>query len=96
MESRPAEPVAVSLYDLQKGIKTQTAIRSDIHSLTGTVPLSTLEKAFGPTSLGILVVKDLEPKFLTLRHKLLSYASYLANLPPDDLGTYQQCPAKRG
>lgn len=52
------------------------------------LPLKTLERAFGPSSLGILIVKDLPAKFLELRLKLLSYASYLANLPTEELGIY--------
>ncbi len=45
-----------------------------------------LEEAFGPSSLGILLVKDLPPRFIKLRHKLLSYSTYLANLPTEELG----------
>ncbi|KAK3168365.1 hypothetical protein OEA41_004812 [Lepraria neglecta] len=56
------------------------------------VPFDSLEEAFGPSSLGILIVKDLPAKFLELRHKLLSYASYLANLPPEELDTLT-CPS---
>lgn len=52
------------------------------------VPFGTLEDAFGQSSLGILVVKDLPSNFLNLRHKLLSYASYLANLPSEELGIF--------
>ncbi|KAJ8606235.1 hypothetical protein MRB53_041107 [Persea americana] len=51
----------------------------------GSVPFSTLEQAFGPTSLGILIVNDLPAKFAGLRRKLLSYASYLAQLPSEQL-----------
>lgn len=51
----------------------------------GSVPFATLEEAFGPSSLGILIVSDLPPKFAGLRRKLLSYASYLAQLPSDQL-----------
>lgn len=50
------------------------------------MPFQTLEEAFGPSSLGILVVKDLPSRFLRLRHEVLSYASYLANLPTGELG----------
>ena len=50
------------------------------------VSFQTLEAAFGPSSLGILIVKDLPNKFVELRQKLLSYASYLANLPSHELG----------
>ena len=45
-----------------------------------------LEEAFGHSSLGILIVKDLPSQFSHLRHVLLSYASYLANLPTEELG----------
>jgi hypothetical protein len=54
---------------------------------TGTVSFDTLTAAFGPSSLGIIVVKDLDPKFQSLRAQVLSNASYLAALPPDELGT---------
>jgi isopenicillin N synthase-like dioxygenase len=50
------------------------------------VNFSALEEAFGASSLGIIVVKDLPSQFHTLRHKLLSYASALASLPQDELG----------
>lgn len=49
------------------------------------MPFSALEEAFGPDSLGIIVVRDLEPKFAELRKRLLSYSSYLANLPDAEL-----------
>lgn len=58
------------------------------------VPLETLEDAFGPQSLGIIVVRDLPWTFLELRKSLLSYSSYLANLPAAELGqfrTYLHC-----
>lgn len=57
-------------------------------SCLASVSFQKLEEAFGPTSLGILIVKDLPPQFIKLRHQLLSYASYLANLPSDELGTF--------
>jgi len=59
----------VSLKDLEKG----------------SVTFSTLEEAFGISSLGILVVKDLPARYLALREKLLSYSSYLAQLPEKHL-----------
>jgi hypothetical protein len=52
----------------------------------GSVPLDMLEEAFGPASLGIIIVRDLPEQFVALRRKLLSYASYLANLPAEELG----------
>lgn len=52
----------------------------------GSVSLETLEQAFGPESLGIIVVKDLPSELVELRKKLLSLSSYLANLPAHELG----------
>lgn len=52
----------------------------------GSVSLDTLEQAFGEDSLGIIIVKDLPEKFIALRKKLLSLASYLAALPEQELG----------
>ncbi|KJX97193.1 hypothetical protein TI39_contig531g00001 [Zymoseptoria brevis] len=56
---------------------------------SNTIPLSTLEAAFGPSSLGILLVTDLPPTFPALRSKLLSYASYLAALPSSTLASVE-------
>lgn len=50
------------------------------------IDFSTLEEAFGPSSLGIIIVKDLPSKFHELRHRLLSYSSALASLPQKELG----------
>ncbi|CAH2353547.1 hypothetical protein CLIB1423_11S02212 [[Candida] railenensis] len=44
-----------------------------------------LENAFGPDSLGIIVVEGLSGKFSELRERVLSSASVLANLPSDQL-----------
>lgn len=52
----------------------------------GSVSLETLEQAFGPESLGIILVRDLPAEFKALRRKLLSLSSYLANLPANELG----------
>ncbi|KAH7391090.1 hypothetical protein DE146DRAFT_663495 [Phaeosphaeria sp. MPI-PUGE-AT-0046c] len=49
------------------------------------VDFSLLEEAFGPASLGIIVVKDLPPRFHELRHRLLSYSSALGNLSNEEL-----------
>lgn len=54
----------------------------------GSVPLTTLQQAFGPDSLGILVVSGVPTEFAELRRYALSYASYLGNLPKSELGTY--------
>lgn len=52
----------------------------------GNVSFETLQEAFGPDSLGILVVKDVPEQFPKLRQSALSYASYLGNLPQAELG----------
>ncbi|KAF2662591.1 Clavaminate synthase-like protein [Lophiostoma macrostomum CBS 122681] len=49
------------------------------------VQFSTLEEAFGPSSLGIIVVSSLPEKFHELRHRLLSYSSALGSLPQQEL-----------
>jgi hypothetical protein len=64
-----ANPVIISLNDLK----------------SGDVPLSKMVEAFGPESLGILIVKDLPPRFKDLRHTVLSNGSNLATLSPDVL-----------
>ncbi|KXX75582.1 hypothetical protein MMYC01_206660 [Madurella mycetomatis] len=73
-----AQAVTVSLQDLKDG----------------TVPFEALCKAFGPDSLGILVVKDVPPEFARLRHRLLSYSSYLGNLPKSQLDKLENEKAK--
>ena len=54
----------------------------------GEVSLETLEHAFGPASLGIIIVRDLPAEYAALRKRLLSYSSYLGNLPDAELGGY--------
>jgi isopenicillin N synthase-like dioxygenase len=78
MAVKSAEPVTVSLNDLQ----------------SNTIPFSTLLSAFGPDSLGILVVKDLPPQFPSLRQKVLSNSSRLANLPTPTLQSLTNPAAK--
>ena len=81
--------VTVSLEDLRNG-DTFLIHGSGDHPLTnstGCVSFSTLEEAFGPDSLGIIIVKDVPPDFVQLRHRLLSYSSYLGNLPQFRLGS---------
>ncbi|KAI4121065.1 MAG: hypothetical protein LQ347_006967, partial [Umbilicaria vellea] len=76
----PQEAVTVSLDDLK----------------SGSLPFETLEEAFGPSSLGILIVKELPSTFVPLRLKLLSYASHLANLPAKELAPDAlSCPAAK-
>ncbi|KAJ5758132.1 uncharacterized protein N7511_006826 [Penicillium nucicola] len=55
--------------------------------IDGTVSFDTLTEAFGPASLGIIVVKDLPATFAELRKTVLSNASYLAALPESELET---------
>ena len=86
-----AQAVTVSLQDLKTGTCTplpllQTTM-TDLHA--GSVSFETLQAAFGPDSLGILVVKDVPQEFPQLRHLALSYASYLGNLPKEELGTFR-------
>lgn len=64
-----ATPVCVSLHDLMEG----------------SVNLMTMERALGPESLGVILVKDLPPNFITLRKRVLSYSSHLANLDSEEL-----------
>ncbi|KAI4230959.1 MAG: hypothetical protein L6R40_007887 [Gallowayella cf. fulva] len=52
------------------------------------VSFDKLEEAFGPSSLGILIVRDLPSQYLDLRRRLLSDASYLASLPSHVLGIH--------
>ncbi|KAI5299761.1 hypothetical protein KEM56_002971 [Ascosphaera pollenicola] len=59
-----------------------------------TVSSETLTAAFGPESLGIIVVRDLPPRFAQLRTKVLSQASYLANLPDDELESLSSVESK--
>lgn len=70
---------------------TEKELQLTINS-AGAVNFSTLEAAFGQASLGILIVKDLPAGFQPLRLRLLSHASYLANLPSEELGKNQHSP----
>lgn len=58
------------------------------------IPLATLEQAFGPDSLGIIIVRDLPTEFVELRKQLLSLSSYLANLPDAELAKLEKPEAK--
>lgn len=93
-------PVSVSLDDLKHG-KYPLRLLLDSGSTqsnqglianpspAGTIPSSTLEAAFGPDSLGIIVVHSLDPTFATQRSRLLSYASHLARLPEATLASLE-------
>ncbi|CAK7236972.1 hypothetical protein SCUCBS95973_009789 [Sporothrix curviconia] len=73
-----AQALTVSLEDLKNG----------------SVSLDKLQQAFGPDSLGILVVQDVPAQFAELRRRLLSYASYLGNLPAKELAQLENETAK--
>jgi hypothetical protein len=73
-----AAAVTVSLEDLKNG----------------SVSFETLEQAFGSDSLGILIVRDVPSEFVELRHRLLSYSSYLGNLPEFRLNKIENPAAK--
>ncbi|POR39247.1 Uncharacterized protein TPAR_00550, partial [Tolypocladium paradoxum] len=73
-----AQAVTVSLKDLTNG----------------DVSFETLQQAFGPDSLGILLVKDVPQEFPQLRRLALSYASYLGNLPATELARLENARAK--
>ena len=90
------KPVTVTLEALRNGdfpcaTENPTTLRHIKLTSTGTVPFSTLEQAFGPTSLGILLVSNLPDHFHTDRSDVLSHASYLAALPPSELEKLE-CP----
>ena len=82
------EAVTVSLNQLRDGKLTCTPFGLGPDPKLDTVPFEVLEDALGPSSLGILIVSDLPSQFTELRHRLLSYASYLANLPGEQLGKF--------
>ncbi|KAG9242601.1 hypothetical protein BJ878DRAFT_569191 [Calycina marina] len=72
-----------------------TAVTCSLTDLqNGAVSFATLEEAFGPSSLGIIIVKDVPPEFVELRHRLLSYSSYLGNLPSFKLAKIENPTAK--
>ncbi|KAK5992478.1 hypothetical protein PT974_05885 [Cladobotryum mycophilum] len=73
-----AQAVTVSLEDLKNG----------------NVSFEALQQAFGPDSLGILIVKDVPQEFAQLRHLALSYGSYLGNLPGEELAKLENPKAK--
>jgi len=75
------------MESINKQNSSEEAVTIGLEDLKqSTISFHTLEEAFGPSSLGILIVKDLPARFFELRHRLLSYASYLANLPSEELG----------
>ncbi|KAI1262822.1 hypothetical protein F5Y18DRAFT_418688 [Xylariaceae sp. FL1019] len=73
-----AQPVVVSWADLEHG----------------NISFDILQEAFGPDSLGILIVKGVDERFISLRHQLLSYASYMGNLSVKELEQFTNEAAK--
>lgn len=72
---------------IEEGDARPAAVSVSLQELkTGIVSLETLEQAFGPASLGIIIVRDLPEEFHSLRRELLSLSSYLGNLPDEELG----------
>ncbi|KAK1149573.1 hypothetical protein N8T08_005122 [Aspergillus melleus] len=69
-----------------QGVSQAQAVTVSLKELIdGSVSFETLTDAFGPSSLGIIVVKDLDSEFQRLRAQVLSNASYLAALSNDEL-----------
>ena len=86
-----AQAVTVSFQELLDGedhLPRDACIRLIKATCIDSVSFETLTDAFGPSSLGIIVVKDLVPKFKQLRSEVLSNASYLAALPEQELGMH--------
>ncbi|KAJ4292468.1 hypothetical protein N0V90_009130 [Kalmusia sp. IMI 367209] len=80
---------------MANSVAQQDAVTVGLEELKNdSVEFSQLEEAFGPSSLGIIVVKDLPSKFHELRHRLLSYSSALANLPKKELEKLESPAAK--
>lgn len=52
------------------------------------ISFDTLEEAFGPESLGVLIVNGLPGEYVQLRREVLSSGSYLAALPEEELGKW--------
>ncbi|KAL4785338.1 hypothetical protein BJX76DRAFT_184238 [Aspergillus varians] len=76
-------------------IKHAQAVTVSLQELIdASVSFDTLTEAFGPSSLGIIVVKDLDPKFQHLRAQALSNASYLAALSNNELESLTSPQAK--
>lgn len=92
-----ADPVTVSLAALESGtfpLPSKQLSSSSKSPITGAVDFASLEAAFGPDSLGIIVVSGLPAKFVALRRRLLSYASHLGNLPAAELAGLECAEAK--
>lgn len=88
--AKVGKPVTVNLEDLQLGVYlapcSRVLHRAQLSS--GRVAFETLEEAFGPESLGIILVSGLPERFQELRSHVLSNASQLAHLPTAELGMF--------
>ena len=62
------------------------ALTTLTNGLPGVEYGASVEEAFGPESLGIILVRDLPAEYAELRVKLLCMSSYLANLNKEELG----------
>lgn len=69
-------------------------VLNDANLNTGSISHQTLIDAFGPESLGIIIVKDIGTDFGMLRSRLLSYSSYLSNLPAFRLEKFESPESK--
>lgn len=61
------------------------AVTISLEALESGLDFETLERAFGPDSLGIIIVKGLPENFLELRMKVLKSISTLSSLPEAEL-----------
>lgn len=64
---------------------TTKAVEVSLIELSNGLQLELLETAFGPESLGIIIIKDLPQEYHVLRLKVLKSMSLLANLPELEL-----------
>ncbi|KAK6453917.1 uncharacterized protein RJT20DRAFT_131378 [Scheffersomyces xylosifermentans] len=65
--------------------ETQNPVVVSLSDLESGIDHKTLSEAFGPDSLGIIVIKDLPQKFHELRLRVLKAISILATLPAEEL-----------
>lgn len=56
--------------------------------ILASISFDILEEAFGPESLGVLIVNGLPSEYVQLREEVLSSGSYLAALPEEELGKF--------
>lgn len=66
-----------------------TAVSVTLEELSQGLSYATLNDAFGPDSLGIILVKNIDPRFPALREKVFRAISALAHLSSDQLATLE-------